>query len=268
MFSCNYHTHTKRCGHATGEDEEYVLEALGKGIRKLGFSDHAMLPGYSEPYVRGEYSEFSDYLQSIRNLQYKYKDQIDIYVGMEAESFPEYFTYYKELLHTKALDYIILGNHSQLNYKTKTVITHFSSITNASQLYAYRDLAIEALSSGLFSIFAHPDYFLQSIDNFDSDCRKVSREMIECCIAYDIPLEVNVGGIRNGRKDFGDVRRWIYPTDEFFALVSKYKAKCVFGEDAHSPRQLNDASADYMAAEFAKKHSLYMVDNLDSIKHR
>ena len=268
MFSCNYHTHTKRCGHATGEDEEYVLEAISKGMRKLGFSDHAMLPDFSEPYVRGEYSEFSDYVDSIRKLQNKYKDRIDIYLGMEAESFPEYFTYYKELLNTRALDYIILGNHDQMNFKTKTIVTRFSNITSASQLYAYRDLAIEALTSGIFSIFAHPDYFLRSIDNFDSDCRKVSRNMIECCIAFDIPLEVNIGGIRNGKKDFEGTERWIYPTDEFFSMVSRYHATCIFGEDAHSPQQLNDSAADYLAVEFAKRHALDMIDDLETIEHR
>lgn len=36
----NYHTHTSRCGHAVGEDEEYVINAIKSGIKVLGFSDH------------------------------------------------------------------------------------------------------------------------------------------------------------------------------------------------------------------------------------
>ena len=94
MFSCNYHTHTKRCGHATGEDEDYVLEAIGQGFRTLGFSDHAMLPDFSEPYKRGDYSLFQGYCDSIDALKKKYKDQIEILLGFEAESFPMYFSYY------------------------------------------------------------------------------------------------------------------------------------------------------------------------------
>ena len=43
MF-CNYHTHTYRCGHATGTDREYVENAIKVGLKTLGFSDHA-------PYV-------------------------------------------------------------------------------------------------------------------------------------------------------------------------------------------------------------------------
>lgn len=34
----NYHTHTKRCGHAYGEDEDFVLSAIKYGIKELGFT--------------------------------------------------------------------------------------------------------------------------------------------------------------------------------------------------------------------------------------
>ena len=36
----NYHTHTTRCHHATGSDEDYVLSAIKGGYQELGFSDH------------------------------------------------------------------------------------------------------------------------------------------------------------------------------------------------------------------------------------
>ena len=36
----NYHTHTKRCGHASGEDREYVEAAIQAGFQILGFADH------------------------------------------------------------------------------------------------------------------------------------------------------------------------------------------------------------------------------------
>ena len=36
----NYHTHTTRCNHATGTEEEYVQSALERGLEILGFSYH------------------------------------------------------------------------------------------------------------------------------------------------------------------------------------------------------------------------------------
>ncbi len=44
MIKANYHTHTARCGHAIGTDEEYVQTAIQAGLKTLGFSDHAAYP--------------------------------------------------------------------------------------------------------------------------------------------------------------------------------------------------------------------------------
>lgn len=267
MFTCNYHTHTRRCGHATGKDEEYVLQAIGRGFTQLGFSDHAMLPDFSEPYTRGDYSLFEDYCRSIRDLQKKYEGQIEIFLGFEAESFPPYFPFFQELLGNHILDYLILGNHSAMNDQ-RQITNRFSHIHSASELYLYRDLAVKALSSGLFSLFAHPDYFLSSIDNFDADCRKVSREIIECAVANDVPLEINLAGIRHGRRTIGNSFRWIYPTDDFFSLVHRYQAKCYFGQDAHAPDQVGFLPAQYEALEFARRHDLILLDSIEGIRPR
>ena len=36
----NYHTHTYRCRHAIGSEEEYIRKAIDGGLKVLGFSDH------------------------------------------------------------------------------------------------------------------------------------------------------------------------------------------------------------------------------------
>jgi histidinol-phosphatase (PHP family) len=49
----NYHSHTWRCGHATGTDEAYVKSAIANGFKIYGFSDHVILPNASQPGMRG-----------------------------------------------------------------------------------------------------------------------------------------------------------------------------------------------------------------------
>lgn len=59
-MKANYHTHTARCGHAEGTDEEYVLAAIERGFDELGFSDHVPWPyknGYVHPTVRMHISQ-------------------------------------------------------------------------------------------------------------------------------------------------------------------------------------------------------------------
>ena len=107
----NYHTHTYRCGHASGNEEDYVLAAIKLGIKRLGFSDHVILPkGYEQPGVRGSYDVFDDYVKTIKGLKEKYKDQIDILIGFETEYIPSCLDYYKKIL-SEDIDYLILGQH-------------------------------------------------------------------------------------------------------------------------------------------------------------
>ena len=88
----NYHTHTARCMHATGEDEEYVRHALKAGFEVLGFADHVPWPfasGYVSP-IRMPMSEMEGYIASVTSLRERYAGQIDVRLGFEAEYFPRY----------------------------------------------------------------------------------------------------------------------------------------------------------------------------------
>ena len=42
MQKFNYHTHTRRCGHADNNmsDEDFVKEFIKKGFTKIAFTDH------------------------------------------------------------------------------------------------------------------------------------------------------------------------------------------------------------------------------------
>lgn len=261
MFKINYHTHTYRCGHAEGEDEDYVLEALASGITELGFSDHIMLPGFSQPSIRGEFQESFSYFRSINALKKKYDGRVKIHLGYEAEGFSYYFPYYKELLSGGLIDYMILGNHMMMN-DSKQIIARFGDPT-ASSIYAYRDTAVAAMKTGCFSIFAHPDYYMSALPVFDKDTMKVAKSLIETAIALDIPLEVNVGGIRNGLRQIGDRQRFLYPNPEFFVLAQKMGAKFILGIDAHAPRQIKDDAANSLAVRFIRQYSLPLIERVD-----
>ena len=78
MIRHNYHTHTSRCGHAVGKDEDYVLSAIEAGVETLGFSDHA---AYPLPHIteRMNIEEVPDYFHSIRSLKEKYKSLSFLY---------------------------------------------------------------------------------------------------------------------------------------------------------------------------------------------
>ena len=63
----NYHTHSQRCRHAQGTEEDYVRCALDAGVSILGFSEHAPFPDHDYGY-RMPYEELSDHFSEVDRL--------------------------------------------------------------------------------------------------------------------------------------------------------------------------------------------------------
>lgn len=260
MLRHNYHTHTFRCGHAIGEDEEYVLEAIGAGFNTLGFSDHVMLDGISQVNVRGDFEQTEGYFQSINELKDKYKERIKIYLGFEAEPFPTYFPYYKELLETKKIDYLILGNHCSL--EDGKIKYFFSRSTTKENLIEYKDTLIKGMETGLFIYVAHPDYFMGGYPTFDKTCKKITEEICDASLRLDIPLEFNFAAIRRGKVSLAGEERYLYPHLEFWKIAKKKGCKVILGLDAHAPKELTHVRND-LGYKLAKELNLNIIDSID-----
>ena len=106
----NFHTHTKRCLHAYGTEEDYIKAAVSEGLVMLGFSDHAPFPDYDFG-MRMPYSELDDYISTLDILKEKYKNKIKLFRGLEIEYHAKYLDYYHSLLDEKGFDYLALGQH-------------------------------------------------------------------------------------------------------------------------------------------------------------
>ena len=81
----NYHTHTTYCD---GKDtpEEMILAAIDKGLRTLGFSGHS--PLFSEDWCMTKES-VREYYEELTTLKEKYKDKIEILIGLEQDILSE-----------------------------------------------------------------------------------------------------------------------------------------------------------------------------------
>lgn len=113
MLNANYHTHTARCRHASGREEEYIQQAINSGMKVLGFSDHTPYPFQGDYYsnFRMFPQELFQYVQTLLLLKEKYQDKIQILIGLEAEYYPKYFDGLLELLAPYPFDYLLLGQH-------------------------------------------------------------------------------------------------------------------------------------------------------------
>ena len=245
-----YHSHTTRCGHAEGSDEEYVIKAIELGIKRLGFSDHVFLPsGYSQKGIRGNYEDLENYLESVAFLKEKYKNSIEILVGFEAEYYPEMEDYYRWLLDEK-IDYLIIGQHCYL--KDNQFQWYFRKDSPIEDVVHYVDDVIKGLKTGLFKYLAHPDTFMHAYNRWDEDLERESRRLLKCCEELNIPIELNICGMR---RNYYDEVNYSYPNKHFFSLVKEYNVKVVMGIDAHDPSHYNQSDVD-RAISFANECGL------------
>lgn len=230
MLVSNWHTHTYRCGHAKGTDEEYVLEAINAGLKRIGFSDHAAYPGVRNNTIRMTYKQVPEYMHSIRKLKEKYKDQIEIYLGMEIEGYDEYLEtleYYR-----RELDYCILGQHG---FSIENEDSYF--IKDKEGLLRYVELIEKACAKGLCDYIAHPDVCLWSYPNIDSTVIEVANRIADVSLKYNIPVEANCGsGVRRGKREYLDGFRYPYPTKAFFEVFARKGCEVVIGLDIHDPQ--------------------------------
>lgn len=257
MIKCNYHTHTKRCNHAVGEDEEYVLSAIENGYKVLGFADHTPWKYNSDytPRIRMKLEEFEDYYKSIKALKEKYKDQIEIMIGVEAEYFPEYMEWFKEFKE-KYLDYAIFGNHFYISDEKEL---YFGRLTDQDEyLEAYVDNCIKGLSTGLYKYLCHPDLFMRGRKVFDEKALWASETICKYAKENDIILEYNLEGMRLSDEK-GNM---YYPYDEFWKVAKRYGCKAIIGVDAHSPWSLAQDSYRNRALEFLNDLGIELIERL------
>ena len=81
--------------------EENVLSALEKNMLSLGFSDHSFTA--CDPSYCMQKENYGAYLQEMRALREKYKDQIPVYTGLELD-------YYSQE-DTSVFDYFLASVH-------------------------------------------------------------------------------------------------------------------------------------------------------------
>ncbi len=233
----NLHTHTTRCGHASGADEEYVRAAVSAGFDILGFSDHVPWPyasGYTHPGVRMVIERLPEYLASVRALREKYAGKIRILCGFECEYFPEYVEWLRGMAEENRLDYLILGNHYD---GTDESGIYFGRITQPAQLSRYVKQTVKGLETGLFSYLAHPDLFMRSWPGgFDENCHAAARDLCEACLALSVPMEYNTHQRYEHEEGCG------YPCREMFEIAKEYGVPVLIGLDAHRPEELSDPS--------------------------
>lgn len=227
-YLLDIHTHTLASGHAYGTIREMTQAAQDKGLKIIGFSEHAPgIPGTCDPF-------YYKNLKAIpRNLY-----GVSILHGCEINVTNEGTLSLEEDL-IRRLDYAIVGIHRQ----------------------CYNDAGIDKNSDNLIACMKHPKVFF--VSHPDDDHTPLDYERIVLAAKkYHVALEVN-----NSSFIKGDKRR-LNCTNNYktmLALCKKYRVPILVSSDAHDPSQVADVA---LAMNFLKEQafdtSLILNYNVDT----
>lgn len=258
-MKANYHTHTTRCHHAIGSDEDYVKSAIAAGFDELGFSDHSPWK-YDTDFVahmRMKLEHFTQYRDHILELKEAYQDQISIKLGLEVEYFPQYMPWLKQFIKEEELDYIIFGNHY---YQTDEKKVYFgTACVRPEYLEIYAEECVKGMETGLYSYLCHPELFMRSYPRFDENCERISRRICEAAKAYHVPLEYNLAGLMYNK--INGVHQ--YPHTKFWEIAKEVGNTAIIGVDAHNNVDLENPTYWNQAVTYLDEE--LQIDRIDHI---
>lgn len=231
----NFHTHTT-FSDGKNTPEEVVLYAIEKGYDSLGFSDHS----YTEFDLSYCMQNESGYIADITNLKEKYKDKIEIYLGLEEDIF--------SVENNKNYDYIIQSCHYLcVDNKYYPVDSSSDHMSKALEVFNYDILKLskvyyETLCSFVKrrkpDILGHFDIItkFEESDNLQFLCNEQYLEIADRYlneIVNDVIIEVNTGAMARGIKSIP------YPHERLLYGIKKAGGKLILSSDSHEIKTLD-----------------------------
>jgi histidinol-phosphatase (PHP family) len=238
--SIDGHVHTKLCHHASGEMEEFVLAAVNKNLRKIVFLEHLEVGiDYFESTWLSE-NDFDIYHEEGKRLRDKYKNTIEIDLGIEVGYNPKYLNEIQRRLALHSWDQIGISYHfletnsGHLNMVSSKQINidrlDQYGVDKVIHRYYY-DLheAVEKLPG---QVLCHIDAVLRHHPNvtFTPEHYELIDELLDAVARKKIAIEVNTSGYSTKNEPYPSV-----------ALLKKAIARnipLVAGSDAHRPEDV------------------------------
>ncbi len=248
MMKTNFHTHSLFCdGKAPLED--FVRTAVDNDFQRLGFSGHAPVPFENGFAIKK--SDLQEYCSGVLELKERYKDQIELFLGLEADYIPGRTTSFKTFREPCNLDYVIGSVHLVSNGISdelwfidgpKSEIYDFG----LEQLFdndihvaveAYFMQVIQMIKLEKPEIIGHIDKIkMHNNERFfstnDPWYRKLMIEALEAAQSINAVVEINPRGLYKGRCDD------LFPGKEWLPIMKEMGLRVMLNSDAHHPDDL------------------------------
>jgi histidinol-phosphatase (PHP family) len=247
-FPCDTHTHTARCGHAAGRDEEIVEAAIGRGLAAIAITDHMpfywLPPQQHDPHLAMSADELPRYVEAVLGLKERYRGRIEVLLGIEADFIPTHGAELVRILEAYPFD-VVLGS---VHVVDGWLVDAPSSLARLSRGQdevdrvwgRYAELLIAAAGSGLFDVLAHLDLPKKFGHRPSRPFAGRQADVVAAVAASGCAVELSSAG---RRKPVGED----YPAPELVRVLASAGARFVLSSDAHAPAEVGYAFVELVS---------------------
>jgi len=228
----DYHIHTKLCGHAVGEPEAYVREAIRKGLGEIGFADHMPLLRIRDPHLTMRPEDLPRYVEMVEEVRSQF-DEIVIRLGIEMDYIPGQMDEIWEAAGGYDFDYVYGAVHfiDGWDFGDSRYLSSYHGKDRDAIYRRYFELFCEAARSGGFDIMAHPDLVKKHGIRTSLPVGEMYEAAAEALAEGGVAIEINTSGLRKKALD-------LYPALPFLRACAERKISVTLGSDAHAPGQV------------------------------
>ncbi len=238
MIKQNLHTHTCYCDGRNSVDE-MVLEAIQRGFTVLGFSGHGhcLIDDYSM-----DEEKTKQYIEDIKTAKEKYKDKIQIFLGLEQDVLGE------SVIKGQPYEYLIGSVHfvkgkdryiavDESKEMTDRLVEEYHDFLAYAKAYYQEVKKIADMQS--IDIIGHVDLLMKfnEAENYiafeDPMYLKIAYDCIDYLIKKGKILEINTGAIARG------MRTTPYPHVSLLRYICAHDGKILLNSDCHQKEMLD-----------------------------
>lgn len=236
MFRADYHMHTNFSIDSEAPMEDMINSAIDKGMNEIAITDHADFDTKYYPVP-----DYTDYIPFFSNLKEKYKDKIEITLGVEIGLENKWSETINKFASAYDFDFIIGSSHAtqtlDLYFDQKE---YFSTKTKKEAYTIYFEEIIKNIRTcPKFNVYGHIDFVSRyGMYNDNSLEYKDYADLIDTALKLLIEknkgIEVNTSGFRYGINN-------TYPS---LTILKRYKELggeiITAGSDSHKPEDVAD----------------------------
>ncbi|MFQ3549352.1 MAG: histidinol-phosphatase [Armatimonadota bacterium] len=193
----SYHCHSVL---SDGENSivEMVNSAIEHKIDVFGISDHYVLrPDHNDVWWSLKLDGLDDYVNAVLAIKEKYKDKIDIKLGLEADYFSETVDELKEIISKYNFDYVIGSIHFLDGFNVDESKENWDNLSEDKRNECMKDYwgkVADMANSKAFDFAGHLDLYKKFGYHPTVDLTKEMQNAFNAIADVKLPIELNTSG--------------------------------------------------------------------------